>query len=140
MVQHINNHAVAGCFRRPFFYLLPPPCLTISQGSTNTLDGLQLNGLSQGAAFGDDYQSATNYPLVRIVEEIVPFCLFGRKLPDAASLLLPNSRSLQHGRGYRNLLVSTKFECPNVPIGFTGYLEVVANGIAVDAAPVIVGP
>jgi hypothetical protein len=29
--------------------------------------GLQLNGVSQGAAYGDDYQSATNYPLVRIV-------------------------------------------------------------------------
>ena len=140
VVQHINNHAVAGCFGGPIFYLLPPPCLTISQGSTNTLDGLQLNGLSQGAAFGDDYQSATNYPLVRIVEEIVPFCLFGQSCPMPQVYYCRTHDHSNMGVATGNLLVSTKFECPNVPIGFTGYLEVVANGIAVDAAPVIVGP
>src|SRR5664279_1814621 len=36
-------------------------------GGTYAIQGRQLNGVSQGAAYGDDYQSATNYPLVRIV-------------------------------------------------------------------------
>jgi hypothetical protein len=35
-------------------------------GHTYTISGTQFNGLSQGAAFGDDAQSATNYPLVLI--------------------------------------------------------------------------
>lgn len=36
------------------------------RGHTYTISGTQFNGLSQGAAYGDDSQSATNYPLVRI--------------------------------------------------------------------------
>ena len=38
----------------------------LTAGSSYTLTGQQLNGLTQGAAYGDDYQDATNYPLVRI--------------------------------------------------------------------------
>src|SRR5205085_9678239 len=30
------------------------------------LTGTQLNGISQGAAYGDDWQMATNYPIVRL--------------------------------------------------------------------------
>jgi hypothetical protein len=37
-----------------------------SVGNTYTVSGTQFNGLSQGAAYGDDAQSATNFPLVRI--------------------------------------------------------------------------
>jgi hypothetical protein len=37
-----------------------------SSGSTFTLTGTQLNGLSEGAAYGDDAQMASNYPLVRL--------------------------------------------------------------------------
>ena len=37
------------------------------RGSTNLLlCGLRLNGLSENNAYGDDYQGATNYPLVRL--------------------------------------------------------------------------
>jgi hypothetical protein len=35
-------------------------------GKTYKVEGTQFNGLTQGADFGDDAQSATNYPLVRI--------------------------------------------------------------------------
>ena len=33
-----------------------------------TLTGTQINGLSKGAAYGDDAQMATNYPIVRITD------------------------------------------------------------------------
>ena len=33
-----------------------------------TLTGTQINGLSEGAAYGDDAQMATNYPIVRITD------------------------------------------------------------------------
>jgi hypothetical protein len=38
----------------------------VGPGDTYGISGQQFNGFSQGAAYGDDYQMATNYPLVRI--------------------------------------------------------------------------
>ncbi len=43
--------------------------LVLTSGSANNvLFGKQLNGLSQAVFFGDDYQGATNYPLVELVD------------------------------------------------------------------------
>ena len=39
---------------------------TVKPGLTYAITGTQFNGLSQAVALGDDYQGATNYPLVRI--------------------------------------------------------------------------
>ncbi|HVN03286.1 MAG TPA: kelch repeat-containing protein, partial [Bryobacteraceae bacterium] len=39
---------------------------TVARGTTYTISGKQFNGLSQAAAVGDEFQTATNYPLVRI--------------------------------------------------------------------------
>ncbi len=45
-------------------------CPTALQaGSTIQISGLQFNGLSQAVAYGDDSQTATNYPLVRVVNK-----------------------------------------------------------------------
>lgn len=41
----------------------------IQAGSTIQVSGTQFNGLSQAVAYGDDSQTATNYPLVRIVNQ-----------------------------------------------------------------------
>ncbi len=42
---------------------------SLTHGSINNLiKGTQFNGFSQGAAYGDDNQSATNFPLVRITD------------------------------------------------------------------------
>ena len=71
VIKDINSHAVANCYSMITIYP-PPPCLTINRNSPNTLDGFQLNGLSQGAGYGDDYQDATNYPLVTVTEELPP--------------------------------------------------------------------
>jgi hypothetical protein len=38
----------------------------VTRGGSYVVSGHLFNGLSQGAAYGDDAQSATNYPLVRI--------------------------------------------------------------------------
>jgi len=38
---------------------------TLQRGSTLTLSGHKFNGASQNNAYGDDFQDATNYPLVR---------------------------------------------------------------------------
>src|SRR4029077_10096110 len=39
---------------------------TLTHGKSYVVKGTQFNGLSQGAAYGDDAQMATNYGLVRI--------------------------------------------------------------------------
>ena len=39
---------------------------TVQRGQTYHIYGRQFNGLSQAASFGDEFETATNYPLVRI--------------------------------------------------------------------------
>ena len=51
----------------------------------------QFNGLSQGAAFGDDAQSATNYPLV--------LAGIDHQQCDRAQVLCPYARPQYHGGG-----------------------------------------
>src|SRR5579863_2175713 len=60
-------HICAGCY--------PANCYV---GKTYTVKGTQFNGLTQGAAFGDDAQSATNYPLVQITNNATHHKLFAR--------------------------------------------------------------
>ena len=38
----------------------------VVRGQSYSLTGTQLNGLSEASSFGDEFNSATNYPLVRI--------------------------------------------------------------------------
>ena len=53
--------------------------ITLSRGSTNnTLTGSMLRGVSQGAAYGDDAQSATDFPLVRITNNTSGNWCWGR--------------------------------------------------------------
>ena len=89
----------------------------------NTVSGIQLNGLSQGSAYGDDYQSATNYPLVRLT-------------PISCSTCGPQPvyycRTYGHssmGVATGDLMVSTNIDCSGIPKDFYG-LEVVTNGIS----------
>ncbi|HEV7204275.1 MAG TPA: kelch repeat-containing protein [Jatrophihabitans sp.] len=90
----------------------------IVPGSTFTLTGRQLNGLSQAQGYGDDYAASTNYPLVRI--------------RNAASGVVEYCRTSDHtsmGVATGSTAVSTTV---HVPAGLTlgrAVLEVVANGI-----------
>jgi len=95
---------------------------TVTPGSTYKIEGVRFNGLSQGSAYGDDAQSATNYPLVRItVNGIVYYC----RTADFSSMAVASPS-----------LVSAHFAVPSsVPAG-SGELVVVANGI--PSAPVAV--
>jgi hypothetical protein len=51
---------------RPVIQICPA---SLTPGSTIQISGLQFNGLSQAVAYGDDSQTATNYPLVRILNK-----------------------------------------------------------------------
>ena len=85
-------------------------------GKTYKLSGQQLAGLSQGAAYGDDQQAATNYPLVRITNEGTGHIFYARTFGFATSVK-PGHAS------------TTKFQVTPMETG-ASQLQVVANGIA----------
>jgi hypothetical protein len=91
---------------------------TLTPGGTYTLSGTQLNGLSQGAAYGDDYQSATNYPLVRITNDATGNVYYART-HDFSSM----------GVATGSAIVSTEFDVPTTIKKGASQLEVVTNGI-----------
>ncbi|HVH76207.1 MAG TPA: hypothetical protein VM755_14935 [Stellaceae bacterium] len=94
-------------------------------GGTYKLKGTQLNGLSQGAAYGDDQQAATNYPLVRITNEGTGHVFYARSFGFATASIKPGIAS------------SLSFVVPAMETG-AAQLAAVANGIASPPAAVTV--
>jgi len=91
---------------------------TLAPGSTYTVAGKQLAGLDPGAAYGDDVQDNTNYPLVRITNSATGVVTYARTFGWTSVSVAPGTAS------------STKFTLPpGVPAG-KSTLVVVANGIA----------
>jgi hypothetical protein len=90
---------------------------TVRPGGSYVISGHYFNGFSQGAAYGDDAQAATNYPLVRITNLGTGHVFY--------------SRTHNHSRMAVAFggIVSTHFDVPvNQELGPSS-LEVVANGI-----------
>jgi hypothetical protein len=97
---------------------------TISSVSSNadgsyTLTGTQLNGLTEGAYYGDDAQMSTNYPIVRLVN--------GNNVYYTKSY---NFSTMGLATGSTS--VSTRFSVSGIPNGSYS-LYAVANGIASNA-------
>ena len=63
VVQLYNN---GNSFQNAWRPVITNAPSVIGQGVMYTITGHQFNGFSMGAAYGDDAQSGTNYPLVRI--------------------------------------------------------------------------
>jgi hypothetical protein len=91
--------------------------ITPASDGTFTLTGTQLNGLSQGASYGDEGNAQTNYPLVQFV----------------TGSTVRYARTFNHGTmGFATgaTPVQTHFTLPpNIPAG-TYQVAVVTNGIA----------
>lgn len=91
----------------------------VTRGSTYQITGTQFNGLSQANAYGDDYQAATNYPLVRIVNTATGHVFYCRTHDHSTMAVATGSKK-----------VWTNFDVPaNIETG-ASQLFVVANGIA----------
>jgi hypothetical protein len=96
-----------------------PAIYTLTENANGSyhLTGTNLNGISEGAAYGDDLQMDVNYPLVRLTNSVSGNVYFARTFNW-------NSTSVQTG----SRVVSTEFELPqNLPSG-TYSLVVLANG------------
>jgi hypothetical protein len=90
----------------------------LAPGSTYALAGKQLAGLDQGAAYGDDVQDNTNFPLVRITNSATGAVTYARTTNWSSVSIAPGAKS------------STQFTLPaGTPAG-KSTLVVVANGIA----------
>jgi hypothetical protein len=102
---------------------------TITAISTNAtgwyhLTGMLLNGISEGAAYGDDAQMDSNYPLIRMTNTVTGKVYYARTFNW-------NSTSVMTGSNP----VGTDFIIPtNVPSGVYS-LVAVANGISSDPVP-----
>jgi hypothetical protein len=94
------------------------------RGSTYKIAGYGFNGVSQGAAYGDDVQAATNYPLIRMTS-LATHHVFYSRTHDHSSMAVAS-----------RALVATSFDVPAAQETGTFALEVVANGIA--SAPTMV--
>jgi hypothetical protein len=96
-------------------------------GSTYTLQGRQINGLSQCVYYGNDATQATNYPIVRLESNTTSDIYYCRTTNFS-------TMGLQTG----TVVHSCEFTVPwGVPFG-SHCLRVIANGISTDACRNIV--
>ena len=100
---------------------------TVTRGSTYSISGTQFNGLSQANAFGDEYQTATNYPLVRITNNSTNHVFYAKTHGHSTMGVATGSAT-----------VSTNFDVPASMETGASTLEVVANGIPSVAVSVTV--
>jgi hypothetical protein len=100
---------------------------TIAAGQTYKISGTQFNGLSQAMSYGDEFQNATNYPLVRVTSNASGNVYYLRT-HDHSTMAVATGKTP----------VSTHFDVPSgIPSGAYS-LVVVANGIASTSVNVTV--
>jgi hypothetical protein len=108
----------------------PKECLSIPTmlvaGQSYCIPGRQLNGVSQAAAYAEGYQSATNYPLVRIVNAKTKHVFYARTFGQSGMWVTHNAESWTH------------FTVPAGIEAGAATLFAVANGIASNPVSVTV--
>ena len=97
---------------------------TVSPGGSYTVSGHLFNGMSQAGAYGDDDQTATNFPIVRITNNATGHVFYSRTHDHSSMAVAFNGH------------VSTHFDVPAGQETGASELVVVANGI--PSAPVAV--
>jgi hypothetical protein len=92
---------------------------SVTAGQTYKITGTQFNGLGQAMSFGDEFQNATNYPLVRITNNGSGHVFYART-HDHSTMGVATGKKV----------VFTYFDVPTGIESGASTLEVVANGIA----------
>jgi len=95
---------------------------TFAHASTISISALRANGVTQGAGYGDDGQTSTNYPIVRITNVGTGHVRFAYTRGQSSSTIKPTA------------VVSFKADIPSTIELGASRLEVIANGVA--SAPV----
>jgi len=107
--------------------------ITSDGNSSFTITGTRFNGISEGAAYGDDWQMATNYPIVRLSSGNNVYYartfnwnrtgVMTGNLPDTTQFTVPSSLA----SGTYSLVVVANGISSN-PVSFTYSLMAIANG------------
>ena len=108
----------AGTYNPAWAPTISSASTSLARGKTYRVSGAQFNGLSQGSAYGDDFQNATNYPLVRIVNAATGHVVYCRTHNHSTMAIATGSKK-----------VSTQFDVPAGTETGLSQLFVVANGI-----------
>jgi hypothetical protein len=92
----------------------------LKRGSVdNVISGTRFNGLTQSSGYGDDAQSYTNYPLVRITNTATKHVCYARTHDHSTMGINEPEQD-----------TSTKFDVPATCEAGASTLQVVANGMA----------
>jgi hypothetical protein len=98
----------------------------VTRAASAQVTGTQFNGLSEAAKYGDEFDAATNYPLVRI------------RNVGTGHVVYCRTHGYPVGVATGNALVTTTFDVPAGAEAGASKLTVVANGIASAEADVMV--
>lgn len=126
--SEVQIYTPGGTFNPAWQPVITHLAATLTHGSHNNLiGGTQFNGLSQCSYYGDDNQSATNFPLVRITNTATGNVVYART----------HSFSTM-GVATGAALVRARFDIPAGIGTGASTLEVVANGIPSAAVAVTI--
>jgi len=98
--------------------------ITMYRGRSYTLPVYRMNGISQGAYYGDDAQMSTDFPIVRVTNNTSGHVAFFRTYDHSNRSISPDSSGV------------TKLDVPATADQGLSSLVVIANGIA--SAPITV--
>jgi len=117
----------AGTYNAAWAPTITSVTTSLNRGTTYKISGTQFNGLSQAAAFGDEFETATNYPLVRITNNSTGHVFYAKTHNHSTMGVATGSAT-----------VSTQFDVPSSMETGASTLVVVANGIPSVAVSVTV--
>jgi hypothetical protein len=118
-------YTAKGTFQSSWAPTIKTAPTSVTRGDTYKISGTQFNGLTHGAAYGDDAQMNSNYALVRITNNASKHVIY-------AKTHNPSTMGVATG----TKIVSTNFDVPKTAETGASSLVVVANGI--PSAPVSV--
>jgi Kelch motif len=117
----------AGTYQAAWAPAITASPAAVTRGSSYQISGTQLNGLSQANAFGDEDETQTNYPLVRIANTGTGHVFYART-HDHSTMGVATGAAI----------VSTHFDVPSGMETGASTMVVVANGIPSPPVPVTV--
>ena len=116
-------YTAKGTFQKAWAPTITTAPSSVTRGDTYKISGTQFNGLTHGAAYGDDAQMNSSYALVRITNNATKHVIYART---------HNPSTMGVATGTK--IVSTNFVVPKTAETGASGLVVVANGI--PSAPV----
>jgi len=116
-------YTAKGTYQKAWAPTITTAPTSITRGNTYKISGTQFNGLTHGAAYGDDAQMSSSYPLVRITNNSSDHVFYARTHDHSTMAIATGTKT-----------VSTHFDVPKNAETGASSLVVVTNGI--PSAPV----